>query len=122
MEIIEGNKLIAEFMGAIPLEESSPLLKLEFGFHHMVMLPENMKFHSTWDWLMPVVEKIESTEKVLYCEITNNNCRIAQPYPLKTIEIYNRDGNKSKIEVVWEACVQFIKWHNEKEKYWPQNT
>lgn len=41
---MENNKLIAEFMGAV----GSPMYK-----------PNEMKYHSSWDWLMPVIEKIE---------------------------------------------------------------
>ena len=37
-----NNRLIAEFMGA----EGHPL--------------DQMKYHTSWDWLMPVIEKIET--------------------------------------------------------------
>ena len=43
-EIIKGNKIIAEFMG-----KTLP--------SHM-FLP--MFFNCSWDWLMPVIEKIKS--------------------------------------------------------------
>jgi len=44
-EIIERNTLIAEFMGP-----GSPVWQ---GFEHK-------SYHSSWDWLIPVVEKISN--------------------------------------------------------------
>lgn len=51
-EILEGNKLIAEFMTEDPevlrrdLEQAGTL--------------ESMQYHKSWDWLMPVIGKISS--------------------------------------------------------------
>ena len=45
---IESNKLIAEFMGVEFMEAS--LDGDDF----------NLQFHTSWDWLMPVIEKIEN--------------------------------------------------------------
>lgn len=55
-EIEEGNRLIAEFMGFPPRQstigEIWPEPKNSFFVH------DNPQYHSSWDWLMPVVEKI----------------------------------------------------------------
>ena len=61
---MEDNKLIAEFMGyetyehtdsvAIRLKEGNVFSK-ELGHVHT-------KYHSSWDWLMPVVGKMNKTE------------------------------------------------------------
>lgn len=69
MTTIEKNKVIAEFMGIIPIEDSikayeyfyidSPwfysrgsFMKVQNGIHNYV------KYHSSWDWLMPVIQKL----------------------------------------------------------------
>ena len=53
----ESNKLVAEFMGCI--------YNNDFYYDNDPnMYPEGIegsKYHSSWDWLMPVVEKIEDT-------------------------------------------------------------
>lgn len=50
---MEDNKLIAEFMGDI----TSTNAKVSFNKNCGV---NDFKFHKSWDWLMSVVDKIES--------------------------------------------------------------
>lgn len=57
-EIVEKNKIIAEFMGGIlhTNGSSGEWFKFDGGIAHDT---SDLKYHSSWDWLMPVVEKIE---------------------------------------------------------------
>ena len=66
---------------------------------------------------MPVVEKIESlndNEGDFDChfEILRDACFIVAWHGETIIEIYAT----SKIEAVWLACLEFIKWYNEQPK------
>ena len=55
------NKLIAEFMGGYtPYEKFGD--NTEYYYKGKYVKLENMEFHKSWDWLMPVVEKIEKLE------------------------------------------------------------
>ena len=68
-EILEGNKLIAEFMGGkevdwfservimIPYSDELTIHNY-FGKAKGYMLDREIKYHSSWDWLMPVLDKI----------------------------------------------------------------
>lgn len=47
----ENNKMIAEFMGLAPNE--CGVYQTKRGPYHL----ENLSYHTSWDWLMPVVEK-----------------------------------------------------------------
>lgn len=116
-EIIEGNKLIAEFMGYKRIGNST--WKYQYwtngsrSYHD-----DTIKYNTSWDWLMEVVEKIETSadQDTGHCEvtITENNCRIHRfSYVKEFIKTYN---SGSKIMAVWEAVVLFIKWYND-QKY-----
>ena len=81
-EIIEGNKLIAEFMGYKFIEDWHQYWRLS---DKHLLLENELKYHSSWDWLMPVVEKIEylyATDYILpRFEINSHICSFSVGYP-----------------------------------------
>ena len=115
MTIAENNKLIAEFMGVIPT--SSKHTKywydgrglaeagLPFACGAMGNGTGEPKFHTSWDWLMPVVETIEA--KGYGVLITPTGCNII----VKTKGFVSL--KKPKIEAAYEAIIAFVKWYNE---------
>jgi hypothetical protein len=136
-EIIENNKLIAEFMGLIRSDEPVGGLghgkywwfhKKPFLWDESICSDEELNYHQSWDWVMPVVEKIER-EASYHVNIQPESCTI-QSYggycnPLivsnysrgikgntkeQLIEAYGKCSD-SKIEGVWTAVVEFIKWY-----------
>ena len=80
---MEGNKLIAEFMGAE--------WHKDFFKDVCIISPSNIsyKFHTSWDWLMPVIEKI----KILVMEDDSD-------------ELYNSE------EKVWDKISEALYWDN----------
>lgn len=113
---IEGNKMIAEFLGAAIIAEGISENLYEYdggnigGFYFMDH-PSAMKFHTKWDWLMPVVEEIEKkTGKRL--QIMGNFCYAPGVFIAKGEEL--RVYGSTKIEAVYLAVLQFITWHNSK--------
>lgn len=105
---MNDNELIAEFMGMNYYND--------YGHHgdtyyeEAVIDPEDPDFvqsphwHESWDWLMPVVEKIESmapNRVVIDC----NECRIISDRRFKVHTL-------KKINSVYQCVVQFIKWYN----------
>jgi len=84
----EDNKLIAEFMGANPFRESVNEDVLSYEMYGLVeniedglnekhfFLPSEMKYNTSWDWLMPVINKCYQehmskniAEAVMNCDI-----------------------------------------------------
>ena len=74
MNTQDKNKLIAEFM---MFETVGDLHLIPFdNTDNDTYLSKHMKFHSSWDWLMPVVEKClvgeaEHTEEAFINAISN---------------------------------------------------
>ena len=124
MNTTENNKLIAEFMGLEPYNLKyikHPFFKREKEIHVV-----NLKYHTSWDWLMPVVEKIESLGVKFW--VKGNTCRVYINRELAELDsnvewngistefegfffIYFEE--KTKKEATYKAVVEFIKWYNE---------
>lgn len=130
MNTIEGNKLIAEFMGWEFVEWSTDRYwKGYYGgvqqwdistieFKSLLSGENGFSFHCNWNKLMPVVEKIEElviNEIGFDVDIHYTVCNItggANDPPYITVV------EKNKIKAVFKACVQFIQWlNNEKAKH-----
>jgi hypothetical protein len=112
----ENNKLIAEFM---ELVKEDRYLSFETGRYCKkdndgcypapvkVYIKDGrtvhyLKYHSSWEWLMPVVEKIEHT----YAYVNIKGCHVK----ISTLVDVNAP---TKLEAVYKAVVEFIKWYNE---------
>ena len=113
MNTTENNKIIAEFLG----ESKQPYEFSQFGYMTLsgdwkdTFFVEQLKFHSNWNWLIEVVEKIESHGFTF--EIKKNWARITK----KGENIVLRwEEDRTKIEATYNACVAFIKWYNEQTK------
>jgi hypothetical protein len=109
-DIIEGNKLIAEFM---QLESRKPSWSMAEQFNrNSYWIPVGvLEYHTSWDWLMPVVEKIESLgfESGISSDATYFKME-ASPFDV----VSQADNSwRKKIETVWEAVIQFIQWYNQ---------
>ncbi len=126
-QLKEGNRLIAEFMGAEKLDENSFTYNREDKFIGNCCSVDDLEYHSSWDWLMPVVEKIESLDGGEHgnfgVHITSNSCNIQGSNLWKTLQgkstfpVYMSDPNAildTKIESTWYNVVEFIKWYNKK--------
>ena len=76
-----------------------------------------LQYHESWNWLMPVVEKINTITIDNYGEmnvmISAHECLIGEDYyhPIVDIKI---EPEKSMKQMVYKAVVEFIKWYNEK--------
>lgn len=117
----EGNKLIAEFMGAtfrsykdnrLPYYRFEEPIGETYAFKAM-----DLKYHSSWEWLMMVVDKIESLDK--YCVIIRSASDDSHVHLCIIDNLFDdtavcvSDRNSSKINAVWLTVIEFIKWHNQ---------
>ena len=63
---MDSNRLIAEFMGLpkVPCNIGTEDGHFNEGYKHpkvdVPVIPSGMQYRYSWDWLMPVIEKIET--------------------------------------------------------------
>jgi len=125
-EIIEGNRLIAEFLGW-KYEVSDGQLDAYFEGERMWcdrpkalhdVLLKGFRFHESWNKLMPVVEKVA---RIPFPDAQYNG----QTYYPRTFGMIADNGQimvrinaspvilaDTLIEATWLAVVDFIKWYN----------
>jgi hypothetical protein len=110
-QIIENNKLLAEFMGCYQNNE---------GFWGFENTPNHKKWHTDrfldctkydtdWNWLMQVVEKIENYNEFTNVLFAPQGCAI--DVYIENGFAFSNDCN-TKIEAVYNACVEFVQWYN----------
>jgi hypothetical protein len=136
---MENNKLIAEFMGfqetSIGWYDAEECLLFEKDNTF-----DTLKFDTDWNWIMKVIEKIESLDysinmKYLSCyggiisnknyNSINNHIEVAYvgSIPNKYVSnpptaqnpMYVKEFNCPK-EALYNLIVRFIKWYNENNK------
>jgi len=105
MKTTEGNKLIAEFMRQESMTESE---QDSYGYNPQDFTDDLPNYDLSWDWLMPVVEKIESLG--YFCMI-NKWTSVYAGSKDSRLSITAIEG-KSKIKNTHEAVVEFIQWYN----------
>ena len=104
MNTQENNKIIAEFMGITPNEAGVYHVSKHKGYSL-----ENLLYHTSWDWLMPVVEGMESMG---YNVSIMRRCWVVVFDTNVMKEIVSIERRASKLEVTHEAVVEFIKQYN----------
>ena len=111
-EIIENNKLIADFMNSEAMFLNTAINP--YGAYHRMKSGhqgyEPLKYHKEWNWLMPVVEKIETMDYGI------KMCRkVVEIYIDSTKENIIKTKESCRIDSLYEAIIEFIKYYNDKE-------
>jgi hypothetical protein len=119
-QIIEGNQLIAEFMGAeYQRDWSNGVYKTPLPNYSFAVAPtkhasynwspEGLEYNLLWEWLMPVVEDIKDIDNQADIEMA------------KLLDIFKNNEENCNIfhtsifchlEEVWNRVVVFIQWYN----------
>ena len=105
-KMMNDNKLIAEFMGAVGTPKYNPTewdvyitgyLDVDSDDENAqhFYTPDEMKYRISWDWLMPVIEK---------CLDVSNDDNIEDFYSIQNVV--------PNIEATYQAVVEFIKEYN----------
>ena len=114
--ILDGNALIAQSMGAvfhpeiklynnpesmwIFISRPAPSVPLQLG-------PSQLEYHENWEWLMPVLDKIEQEGwDTTFSYMADKAYHIAEIYGAR--HEYWRATSRSKIEAVWTVIVKYL--------------
>lgn len=115
--IEEMNRAIAEFMGFKKklgsLNHFSVPKGEDLKYRAFTLDLKNMPYHSSWEWLMPVIEKIPALNpdkgrvwfkyeiSPCYCRIESNGC------------MEWKDNSVTTIDAVYRTVYNFITWYNQ---------
>lgn len=96
IDIDANNKLIAEFMNYLMDNEAVVVNSKGYSY-------EQLKFHLSWDWLMPAIQKWDNLNinKIMYVELSNN-----------LDDVITRNYN---ITDAYKQLIKNITWYNKKK-------
>lgn len=143
-KIIAGNKLISEFMCfKISKDEISSHTAIKennkvIGFKSMDFYGkinnggrqgswnsfDEMEFYTSWDWLMPVIERIEnSCNRSYQFKIYRNQafveCTVMNDKTILTSQKFvagsDYKGENTKLANTYQAVIEFIEWYNKQK-------
>lgn len=111
---MEYNRTIADFMNLCKHPSGNYIT--DKGVLH----PNDLGYHYSWDWLMPVVERINSIKHpvYLYGSHIQRSCTVFQlgVDDSDSRLVSNSDVVLSLIDITYKSVVEFVKWYNEQRK------
>lgn len=146
LEIIESNKIIADFM-EIEFKTNEFEVNFNSPLYTKILTANNqfwdeivdnfdlnpysfLNFSRSYDWIMPVINKISKLDNFLFPDgmfknlvsvqlnIDNDSVKITDMYKYSIggdglhIEFYEH----TLIENIFYSCLEFIKWYNNNKK------
>lgn len=113
-EIVEGNKLIAEFMEIQKEQDWYNYLRIypfvidgkDKANKHRRLFADEMKYHSSWDWQIPVWGKIGAISQKYACDedsATRHN-KLCDDYEMA---VFQNDPMRGQ-----QILVKAISWYN----------
>lgn len=114
-KLIEEQTSLALFEGAIKEDHCHYMIP---ALNRIVWV-QKMLYSSDYNWIMRIVEKIESLEEdyeqVYDFNIYKKYCVITMYDPKNNRTIVNNVSQISyynKIDLIYKACVEFVQWYN----------
>lgn len=118
MYTIENNKILCRFetkqdgyIGWVLPDKARMIeVKANIWEESEIFKASELLYHSSWDWLMPVVEKIGGLHIKHNLEDEISWKRFAL---FENLYLWVMNGDKANI---YQACIEFIKWYNQQSK------
>lgn len=116
----DKNAEIALWMGFKRVENEKNIFTLE----NRIFVTNELKYHSDWNWLMPVLIKMSQVERGRFIyELRDDRIEIWD-WALREKEgafnyystFYGKSQNYDIMGGIHEAVYQFVVWHNQQQK------
>ena len=110
---MKDNKIIAEFMGVVFHDDDN-----QYYSSDGLYIGLNLQYHTSWDWLMPVIEEIDSQIFFGYTLQYESIDSIENALATRSI----KDTYKAVVKFLRDENLmnhsQFLKWREEKMEKW----
>lgn len=123
MNILDNNYNIAVFMGSkyskdrlldindnqifVPLHGVCRYDTIESGKGKI------LEYHKSWDWLIPVIEKIEKQGCIIQVSFSGiTNCKITVGNFKEPIITVANTESQDSMKAIYTAVIEYIKWYN----------
>lgn len=127
-EIIENNKLIARFDSRIKLKKCKVSSWYPDGYEYIGLIKgeignvrgcNHLKYHESWEWLMPVFAQLSSIDYIIGFSILSQNITRTEVTSsifkkIPHISICNHDI--CPIKSIYTLLIKFLKEYNESKK------
>lgn len=111
----ENNLLFAEFLEFEPFHHNHFRCTIEMYKDDRILPTQHMEFHSNWNWILKVVEKIENSGATV--TIGRMFCEIEYKDPFDKEKTFSQKLVCGiKITSVYATCLEFINWYNQQKK------
>jgi hypothetical protein len=107
-QILEGNRMIAEFMGG-RIQKNGNIARVESDGLEWSSHPSTLRYHSDWNKIMPVIKKINNWN-------IKDNPEVIVDNSVKAYLDVRRPLYKAlhsiDILTTYESVVAILKWHD----------
>ena len=117
MKAEEGNKLIAEFMGIKTKVYSDTPTITQWDFNNSMLRENEMKYHTSWDWLKPVLKKLhgiyqlKSMSKNTLTDYHKDADNSWKPWSERHSQLFSASASFD-IEIAFNCAVRLIQYYN----------
>jgi hypothetical protein len=111
---VKGNEVISIFMGSVRHSEGDlgEDYKYFIGTGMLGGFSLHFQYHTSWDWLMPVVEKIESLGLFeIRMQHTMVKVHCFDPFRMHIIHVETVHSPQQKLEATYKCVLKFIEWY-----------
>ena len=112
--IAEGSEILAQFMNGEHREDGETYFVItkndvrKFAPNDVHVIRTGFKYHKSWNWLMPVVQRIKNRTSV---EDFNYHANLMTEYRDRKSTVMDMKVTQD-ILVVFIRCVEFVKWYS----------